>query len=202
MGRPLKALGLSTLLTGLLSGTGPAVAQAAANPAKPALSDAARVDDARDTMRAERLQPAERIVLDGALNHPAWQRAQPHRSFVAKDPTFGAAPPQRTEFRVLFDEQALYVGVVAHDDAPRFFRVNAAGSTGDGLHTAADDSQDFSPDFDWDAAVARQVAAPGGWTVVLRLPFASLRYAPGDHDWRILVGRRLPRANFHLMTSA
>ncbi len=215
------------------------------------------VDDARDTVHAVRLLPGERIVLDGTLNHPAWQRAPAHRSFTAKDPVYGVAPPQRTEFRVLFDEQALYVGVVAHDDAPQhirdpivrsdqvrrtqdfiavyidaigskrsaqFFRINAAGSTADGLHTAADDNEDFSPDFDWDAAVSRVARLPEdphsgphpgphpgphenadrqrGWTAVFRLPFASLRFAPGAHDWRILVGRRLPREQFHLMTSA
>jgi hypothetical protein len=196
---------------------------------------AVTVDDARDTVRAARLQTGERIVLDGTLSHAAWQRAQPHTSFVARDPVFGVAPPQRTEFRVLFDEQALYVGITAHDEQPalvrdpivradqvnqtqdfvvvyidaigskrsaQFFRVNAAGSTADGLHTAADDNEDFAPDFDWDAAVARQVPGLQGWTAVLRLPFASLRYAPGSHDWRVLVGRRLPREQFHLMTSA
>ena len=193
------------------------------------------VDDARDTVHAVRLLPGERIELDGTLDHPAWQRAPAHRSFTAKDPVYGEAPPQRTEFRVLFDDKALYVGVVAHDNAPQhirdpivradqvrrtqdfivvyidaigskrsaqFFRVNAAGSTADGLHTAADDSEDFSPDFDWDAAVSRAVPDAQGWTAVFRLPFASLRYAPGTHDWRILVARRLPREQFHLMTSA
>ncbi len=213
-----------------------------------AANAAPTVDDARDTVQAVRLLPGERIVLDGTLNHPAWQRAPAHRSFTAKEPVYGVAPPQRTEFRVLFDEQALYVGVIAHDTTPeqirdpvvrtdqvkrtqdfvvvyidaigskrsaQFFRINAAGSTADGLHTAADDSEDFSPDFDWDAAVSRSARTPSkphpdtqehlvgyGWTAVFRLPFASLRYAPGAHDWRILVGRRLPREQFHLMTSA
>lgn len=81
----------------------------------------------------------------------------------------------------------------------QFFRINAAGSMADGLYTASDDSEDFSPDFDWDGATARHQQ---GWTAVFRLPFASLRFAEGDQDrWRILVGRRLPREQFHLMTS-
>jgi hypothetical protein len=37
---------------------------------------------------------------------------------------------------------------------------------------------------------------------VLRLPFASLRFAEGGQDqWRIMVARRLPRESFHLITS-
>ncbi len=180
---------------------------------------------------AQALLPGESVNLDGTLSHPAWQRAAAHERFTEKDPVNGAAPPQQTRFQVLFDERALYVGITALDTDParirdpivrvdqvnrtqdfvvvyvdaigskrsaQFFRVNAAGSTADGLHTAADDNEDFSPDFDWDAAVARNAQ---GWTAVLRLPFASLRFAPGAHDWAVMVARRIPRAQFHLVAS-
>jgi len=189
-------------------------------------------EDASRTVTAVRLQPGESIVLDGSLAHPAWQRAPAWDRFVEKEPRTGAEPPQRTRVQVLFDDRALYVGVTAFDAAParirdlpvrydqvnrtqdfvvvyvdpigskrsaQFFRVNAAGSMGDGLHTASDDSEDFSPDFDWDSAVQR---TNEGWTAVLRLPFASLRYdAGGQQAWRIMVARRLPRDDFHLITS-
>jgi hypothetical protein len=194
------------------------------------LATAARAAES-GAVRAQPLRPGEVIVLDGTLSHPAWQRAVPHERFIEKDPVNGATPPQQTRFQVLFDERALYVGVTVLDTDParirdpivrvdqvnrtqdfvvvyvdaigskrsaQFFRVNAAGSTADGLHTAADDNEDFSPDFDWDAAVARN---PQGWTAVFRLPFASLRFAPGTHDWRIMVARRIPREQFHLAAS-
>jgi hypothetical protein len=81
--------------------------------------------------------------------------------------------------------------------------VQAAGSTADGLHTASDDSEDFAPDFDWDATVVHD---DKGWTALYRLPFASLRYAEGGAEgapqtWRIMVARRLPRQQFHLLVS-
>jgi hypothetical protein len=184
-----------------------------------------------EAMQAVRLQSGERITLDGTLSHPAWQRAPVHSRFVSSQPLFDSPLPQVTRVQVLFDERALYVGVTALETRPneirapvvradqvnrtqdfvvvyidaigtkrsaQFFRVNAAGSMGDGLHTAADDSEDFSPDFDWDARVAPH---PQGWTAVFRLPFASLRFAPGQHDWRIMVARRLPRTQFHLVAS-
>ncbi len=177
------------------------------------------------------LRAGEVIALDGSLAHPAWQRAPAHEAFTAKAPVFGAEPPERTRVRVLFDERALYVGVEALDGRPQairddrvrydgvnrtqdfvvvyidaigrrssaqFFRINAAGSLADGLHTAADDSEDFAPDFDWDGAVQRSAQ---GWTAVLRLPFASLRFSEGRQNWRIMVARRLPREQFHLFTS-
>lgn len=183
-------------------------------------------------MRAERLQPGEQIRLDGRLDHPAWRRAPVYDRFVEKQPELGAAPPQATHVQLLADDQALYVGITALDSAPdliraplvrhdqvlrtqdfvvvyldpigskraaQFFRVNAAGSLADGMHTAADDSEDFAPDFDWDAAVQR---TPEGWTAVLRLPFASLRFSEDPAaTWRIMVARRLPREQFHLIAS-
>ncbi len=183
------------------------------------------------TIQAVRLLPGESIKLDGSLSHPAWQRAPAFKNFVEKAPDTGAVPAQQTQVQVLFDEHALYVGISALDNKPelirdlvvrsdgvnrtqdfvvvyidaigtrssaQFFRVNAAGSMADGLHTAADDSEDFSPDYDWYGAAARSAQ---GWTAVMRLPFASLRFAPGQQDWRIMVGRRLPRDQFHLFTS-
>ena len=189
------------------------------------------------TITAVRLQPGEHIKVDGTLSHPAWQRAPVYKRFVEKFPDTGAAPSQETRVQVLFDQQALYVGITALDTKPeqirdlvvradgvirtqdfvvvyidaigtrssaQWFRVNAAGSTADGLNSASDDSEDFSPDYDWDGAAARlpkTADGPQGWTAVMRLPFASLRFAEGQQDWRIMVGRRLPREQFHLFTS-
>lgn len=97
---------------------------------------------------------------------------------------------------------AVHVDPIGAKRSAQFFRVNAAGSLADGLHTASDDSEDFSPDFDWDAAVAPLPAAQGsGWTAVLRLPFASLRFAEGEQAWRMMVVRRIPRQQFHMVMS-
>ena len=183
-------------------------------------------------MVATRLLPGEHIVLDGRLAHPAWQRAPAHRDFVEKFPDTGAQPIHRTEVQVLFDEDALYVGIRAFDPRPeqiraplvrhdqvirtqdfvavyidaignrqsaQFFRVNAAGSKGDGMLTAADDSEDFAPDFDFDAAAARDEQ---GYTAVLRIPFAALRFSgEGRPNWRFMVVRRVPREQFYLHSS-
>jgi hypothetical protein len=183
-------------------------------------------------MTAVRLAPGESIRLDGTLDHPAWRRAPVFSGFVEKDPTLGAKPSHETRVQVLFDDKAVYVGITALDPEPeqiraplvrhdavlrtqdfvvvyfdpigkrqsaQFFRVNAAGSTADGMHTASDDSEDFSPDFDFDAASSRNAR---GYTTVLRVPFASLRYTSDtDGGWRIMVGRRVPREQFALYTS-
>ena len=200
---------------------------------------------------AVRLLPEERLPLDGTLSHPAWQRVPVFADFVEKVPNTGGVPLHSTRVRVLFDAQAIYVGVEALDPEPaliraplvrhdgvnrtqdfvavyldaigsrqsaQFFRVNAAGSLADGMHTAADDNEDFAPDFDFDAATAR---TDQGYTAVFRIPFASLRFAsdslqtgkpggqpsgqpsgpPGALPWRIMVSRRVPREQFYLHSS-
>jgi hypothetical protein len=101
------------------------------------------------------------------------------------------------------DFVVVYVDPIGTRSAAQFFRVNAAGSLADGLHTAADDNEDFAPDFDWDASVQRRA---DGWTAVLRIPFSSLRFAGGEegrkpHDWAFMVARRQPREQFRLWTS-
>ena len=97
------------------------------------------------------------------------------------------------------DFVVVYIDAIGSKRSAQFFRVNAAGSMADGMHAAADDSEDFSPDFDWDSAVQRNAQ---GWTAVFRLPFASLRYSAGaQQNWRIMVARRLPRDDYHLVAS-
>lgn len=81
----------------------------------------------------------------------------------------------------------------------QFFRVNAGGSLADGMYTAADDNEDYAPDYDFDAATTRDAQ---GWTAEIRIPFASLRFGERLGDgWRIMLARRVPRQQFHLITS-
>jgi Domain of unknown function (DUF5916) len=187
---------------------------------------------AEEAVQAVRLREGERIALDGTLSHPAWQRAPVFERAYEIEPVRGRTPTHGTRVQVLYDEHALYVGVAALDPQPeliraplvrhdqvnrtqdfvvlyvdpigarrsaQFFRVGASGSTGDGLHTAANDGEDFAPDFDWDSAVARD---SNGYSVVFRIPFASLRYTTqGNGGWRVMVGRRIPRDNVVLTLS-
>jgi Domain of unknown function (DUF5916) len=186
----------------------------------------------RSPLQITALNPDETIALDGTLSHPAWQRAAVYDNFIERDPQNGAVPKQRTTVRVLSHARALYFGIEAFDTEPekirapmvrhdgvnrtqdfvvvyvdavgsrkaaQFFRVSASGATADGLHTADNDDEDFSPDFDFDAAAAINNK---GYTAVLRIPFASLRYAKqGNESWKVLVGRRMPRDQTYLITS-
>ena len=51
----------------------------------------------RRTMTAERMRDGEKIVLDGVLDEPVWDRAQHGGEFIMQDPVLGGAPTERTE---------------------------------------------------------------------------------------------------------
>ncbi|MDP8986666.1 MAG: DUF5916 domain-containing protein [Pseudomonadota bacterium] len=82
----------------------------------------------------------------------------------------------------------------------QFFRVNAVGSTEDGMYTAENDLEDFGPDFDFEAYAAPD---PYGYTALLKIPFTTLRYtADGSANWRIIVNRWIPRDKIIYLVSA
>ena len=72
-------------------------------------------------LRGEPRGPAP-IVIDARLDEAPWRRAAVGEGFVERTPHPGEAAPVRTTVRVLFDEDALYVGVesfIAEGETPR-----------------------------------------------------------------------------------
>src|SRR5262249_40978763 len=58
------------------------------------------------------------IVIDGLLTEPVWSNGNAATWFRQSDPVEGAAPSQRTEVRMAYDDEALYVGARMYDTAP------------------------------------------------------------------------------------
>src|SRR5687768_5420851 len=86
---------------GAIAGTESLVAQATG----PVQSNAARV---APTASAVRTQAAPRI--DGRLDESAWESAQPITAFLQRDPDEGEPASQATAVRVLYDDDAIYIG--------------------------------------------------------------------------------------------
>ena len=57
-------------------------------------------------------------VIDGLLNEPVWQRAPAILDFTQFDPNEGSLPTEQTSVRMLYDDRALYVGVICYDAKP------------------------------------------------------------------------------------
>src|SRR5262245_6015194 len=60
------------------------------------------------TVRAVRVSTP--VSVDGALDEAVWQDGDPFTSLIQRDPVEGSPPSQRTEVRVAYDDDAIYVG--------------------------------------------------------------------------------------------
>jgi len=72
------------------------------------------------TLRAYPLtrESGEEILVDGFLNEEVWAKAAVLDRLTQQEPLEGQAATERTEVRVLFDREDLYVGIRALDSEP------------------------------------------------------------------------------------
>ena len=89
-----------------------------AQPAAPSRGPAAVNPEsvARPVMRATRT--ARPIVVDGRLDESSWALATVLSDFVQQLPETGFPATFRTDVRVLYDQDNLYVGAINYDPAP------------------------------------------------------------------------------------
>jgi hypothetical protein len=216
MCRP-PALCLAAGLLVLLSGAGPLQAQEG-DDVSPAMAAAAAHGAPHVT--AERLPV--RVSLDGRLDEPEWLQVTPVTEFTQTEPVDGARPSQRTEVRIMYDDEALYVGARMWDDAggvrTRLGRRDSYLSDSDWFYVMLDSHHDhltayqFSVnpagvkrdertsggmrgDDSWDAVwdAATSVDAEG-WTAELRIPFSQLRFGAAESQvWGLQLSRRINR---------
>lgn len=66
------------------------------------------------TATAIRMRNDEKVIIDGKLDEPIWQRARPTHAFTAPNGSGRESPDTRARFA--WDSEALYVAVVAVDD--------------------------------------------------------------------------------------
>ena len=89
-----------------------------------ALAGAARAEDridyttARLSRRLQAVRAQQPITLDGVIDDREWGHASVARDFVQNEPREGEPATERTEVRVLYDDEALYFGIVAYDSEP------------------------------------------------------------------------------------
>jgi hypothetical protein len=143
--------------------------------------------------------------IDGYLNEQVWTLAAPATDFVQRDPDEGRPASERTEIRVLYDDEALYFGCMFYDSEPEkvvarltrrddeiesdrgSIRIDSYHDHQTGYEftfNAAgvkvdilqyDDAE--KEDESWDAVWDLQTQTlPDGWSAELRIPFRILRY--------------------------
>src|SRR3954468_6778641 len=78
--------------------------------------------DGRRTLTA--VESRAPIVVDGALDEEIWRAGEPADGFIQAEPHEGQPATELTDVRVVFDRDALYIGVVCHDTDPSAIIVN------------------------------------------------------------------------------
>ena len=160
------------------------------------------------------------IHLDGKLDEPAWLAAPVTDTFTQIDPDEGKPASQKTEVRVVYDDEALYVGVRLHDSGhvtARLGRRDMHLGDSDWFGVMIDSYHDHRTAFgfdvnpagvqrdetktididdsSWDAVwrVATSIDA-GGWTAEYRIPFSQLRFrADSALTWGVQFERIIGR---------
>ncbi|MBI4463188.1 MAG: carbohydrate binding family 9 domain-containing protein [Acidobacteria bacterium] len=148
-----------------------------------------------------------KITIDGELNEPAWQTAEPAKDFIQRAPAEGQPATEWTEVRVLYDKEYLYVGVYCHDSEPGRLVMrdmsrdsppgdqDAFGVVLDTFHdhrnsylfstsphSGQRDTQFFNEGRDinrnWDGVWhVKARIQEDGWTIEYAIPFRTLRFS-------------------------
>jgi hypothetical protein len=164
------------------------------------------------TARLDRKLPATRatgrIELDGRLDDAAWGAAPVAKGFIQNDPREGAPATFDTEVRLVYDEEALYIGVFAKDDQPsgiiiHELRKDFNTGNGDSFQVVIDTFKDERNGYQfavnpagakWDAQMSNEGresnsnwdgvwdvhtrVAEDGWYAEIRIPFRTLKFSP------------------------
>jgi hypothetical protein len=170
---------------------------------------------------------SEFISIDGKLNEKDWNTAAIASDFVMYNPDNGKAIPdtQKTEIKVLYDDNAIYIGAMMHDNEPN--KILKEISQRDNFGTADlfgvfingfnDGQQDFQfyvsaadvqgdcimtdangEDYSWDAVWESKASLmPNGWVIEMKIPYAALRFSEEDKQtWGINFFREIKRLRY------
>ncbi len=171
-------------------------------------------------LQASRIQ--EPPVIDGKLDDAAWNEAAIAKDFVMFRPGDGDPEPenQKTEVKILYDNQAIYIGAYLYDSEPN--KIMRQLSERDNLGTSDFFALGISPnndgqneyeffvsagatqldaqvspangeDFSWSEVWFSEVSFDEkGWYVEMKIPYAALRFADGkDMTWGLNIHRRI-----------
>lgn len=161
-------------------------------------------------------------AIDGSLNDTVWQDAPVSGGFTQYEPQEGDSASQPTSFRILYDDDNLYVAITAYDDEAE--KINRRLSRRDGFEgdlvvIQIDSYHDFRTSFVF-AVSASGVKSDGimsddgnayddnwdpiwyvntqseswGWTAEMQIPLSQLRFGNEDEKtWGIQVVRSIFR---------
>jgi Domain of unknown function (DUF5916) len=177
-------------------------------------------DSNRKSLQAIRTENPPK--LDGDLSDDCWKNAPIANDFISNSPVFGKPASEKTEVRVVYTDEAIYVsaymyqpkGKIRTDLSKRDVETNA-DRFAVGFDTYLDrqnafrfeisasgvqrdirmSPEDFDPNWDaiWDAKV--KVLADA-WVAEVMIPFSAIRFAKSaEQTWGLQFARQIQAAN-------
>jgi len=156
--------------------------------------------------------------IDGLLNDSVWQKAEIAGGFRQYQPYWDSAAYQKTEVRILYDDNAVYVGAMMWDTAPDSVLRQLGNRDNNNLNADA-----FTIEFDTynnqNDAYTFQVWASGvqydyrhndatynavwqsatkitknGWSLEMKIPYSALRFPTSNvQTWGLEMSRYIRR---------
>ena len=188
----------------------PGSGQGSPEPAQEETADAEYGHESAARARAVRAQTE--IDLDGRLDEPVWAEAPAITDFLQEDPAEGEPGTERTEFRVAYDDDAIYIGAMLYDSAPittRLTRRDTGSGDYDYITVSLDSFHDHETVYQFSVnpsgAIRDAVSSSGGgrgggdsswdpvwevatritglgWSAEMRIPFSQLRFSPDEEQ--------------------
>ncbi len=167
-------------------------------------------------------QLSSHITIDGLLNEQDWSQAAAIGEILQREPRQGEKASERTEVKLLYDSQNLYIGVTCYDSEPQRIigtqmardadleaddrieilidtfrdRRNAFYFATNPLGALVDGLiiENEEPNKDWDAIWTVKTQLLGdGWSAEFAIPFKSLSFNRDQLSWGFNFSRTIKR---------
>ena len=166
------------------------------------------------------------LIIDGNLDEPNWKTAFAANNFYMFAPDNGKLISQEkeTDVKILYDNEAIYIGATLYDDEPNKILKEITQRDDQGtsdnfgvfINGFNDGQQDFrffctasgtqmdclatdlnGEDFSWDAIWTSKTRINDcGWVVEMKIPYAALRFSNNKiQTWGINFVRDIKREN-------
>ena len=167
---------------------------------------------------------SDNITIDGKIDENVWKSATVATDFIMFQPDNGKPIPEnkRTEVKILYDNDAIYVAALMYDNEPTKIlqeiserdNFGASDLFGVFINGFNDGQQDFrfivsasdgqadcigtdtnGEDYSWDAIwKSKAVITDFGWVVEMRIPYAALRFSgEKKQTWGLNFFREIKR---------
>jgi hypothetical protein len=164
------------------------------------------------------------IIVDGKLNEQVWGNSEGFENFFQRDPIEGAIASEKTNLKLAYDENALYLGVKMFDSFPDSILARLARrdewTNSDHITLYLDPYNDkrsgyfftlnaagtlidgilYNDGWDdesWDGVWEGKVSIDAdGWSAEMRIPFSQIRFNKTETMvWGINFRRKIARKN-------